>query len=146
MPNSKLRNSVPRALKLPHIESDAAIFVHEVNATEDNGFNLESETLVIPSQKKYWSFEFTESDNRLSVFFSYNYHEHRAPNRECFRRNLINLSKGETASFHINGRFTYYSGQWYRQYFVNIGYGVSETDVFLSKPFNRHINKMVNLF
>ena len=146
IPNSKLRNSVPRRLELPYIENDAAIFVHEVKATEDNGFKLESETLAIPNPKKYWSFEFTESGNRLNVFFRYSYHEHGAPNRGGVRRNLINLSKGETASFHINGRFTYYSGQWYRQYFVNIGYGVSETDVFLSKPFNRHVSKMVNLF
>jgi len=117
-----------------------------VSANEYDDFFLESNTFTMSKSHTYDSFEFEVSEDKLRVYFSYSYYQHGAPDRKMYRRNIFNLSRGETASFHINGRFTSYTGQSYKQYFVNIGYDVNEATVFLTKPFNQHIDKMANLF
>lgn len=146
MPNAALRNSVPRTIALPALAEDGTMLIHEVKAREENDFEL-NEDVFYSDKNKYWAFEFEKPAEKLCIYFSYSYHDHGQPNRNMFRRNVFNLKIGEIASLHINGRFTYYSGQWYKQHFVNIGYCDSFTkDLFVSQKPAHFIDKMDDLF
>ena len=148
MPGARNRNAVPRVLEIPNINFESTdLIIHKVIADEKNDFELKPEVQLFNDQTKYWSFTFKSEKDLLEVDFAYKYSEHGQPKREERHFKIFVLQLNEWGSFHINGRFTSYSGQHYRQHFVNI----LNTDKYNQKIFidskpKIHINKMENLF
>ena len=148
MPEAKARNSVPKALNLPVLNSATkGLFIHEIHADESRNFELHQQSWHETDLMKYWSLNFREESSLLQVFFTYDYHEHGQPKRNAHRQPIMKLDREAFACFYINGRFAYYSGQFYRQHFVNLAYVKSQTsDIFLSGRETKTVNKMVDLF
>ena len=149
MPGAKARNSVPKALNLPILNSATeGLFIHEIHADESHNFELHQQSWHETDLMKYWSLHFCEESLSIRIFFTYNYHEHGQPKRNAHRQPIMKLDREAFASFCINGRFTsYYSGQFYRQHFVNLACIKSQTpDIFLSGEETMTVNKMVDLF
>ena len=147
MPGAKARNSVPKALKLPILNSATeGLFIHEIYADENHNFELHQhwhETDLM----KYWSLDFREESSLLRILFTYDYYQHGQPKRNAHRQPIIKLDREAFASFCINGRFTSYRGQFYRQHFVNLAYVESPTsNIFLSERKTMTVNKMADLF
>lgn len=148
MPNAALRNSVPRVMEIPSNSGVSEnIYVHEIKASEDSHFKTNHETFGVQDHNKYWSLSFTDQDGVLEVMFTYNYSDHGKPDRGAHRRPLFNLKEGETGVLHINGRFASYSGQYYKQHFVNVAHVIElSSDIFIKSEPVKFVNKMVDLF
>lgn len=149
MPGAALRNCVPRKMAIPASSDEyGGLWVHEVRANEAEGFNIHESTHVIREENKYWSFSFLGGEGKdIQVLFTYDYFEHGQPNRGAYRRPIFKLGSGDVGILHINGRFTSYSGQWYKQNFVNIAnVDTVEPGVFLVKKEKYFVDKMVHLF
>lgn len=148
MPGARKRNDVPRILEIPETgEKPAEILPHKVIADEKNDFQLDHEIGTLNDPKKYWSFVFEKEMDILHVYFAYKYSQHGQPKRDEHRRKIFSLETNEWGRFHINGRFSSYRGQHYRQHFVNIGYFEKCNPIIFvnSKP-KIQINEMDDLF
>ena len=148
MPGAAIRNAVPRTLELPIVlGASQKIFIHKIVAHEQDNFRLQQKSEISEESDRYWSLSFPEDQDAVQVLFAYSYSQHGQPNRGTFRRPIFKLTAGQWGSMHINGRFTSYSGQWYRQHFVNIAHVDNpERNLFLSGKPDFYINKMVHLF
>ena len=148
MPEAGIRNAVPRKLEIPVKATRVdGIFIHKVTAREWEDFSLEHKTEIIENDKRYWTLAFRRESDAVQVLFTYDYISHGQPERKDHRTPLFKLVLGEWGSFHINGRFASYSGQYYTQHFLNIG-NIAEfkPDLFLESEPKVHINKMDHLF
>lgn len=124
MPGAAARNAVPRVMPLPPGAGAAAgIYLHRVTADEDSGFDLHQVTGIIePGQgfTKYWTLRLVPAKSAVVVEFGYVGQQHGQPPRREHRHPVFRLEPGEVGTLHINGRFSYNSGQYYKQHFVNI--------------------------
>jgi len=147
MPKAAQRNAVPRKLKIPSEVASCQIFVHQVFAREWKDFNLEQKTEIFRESNKYWTLIFLKSEEQVQVFFTYDHYKHGQPNRGTYRKSLFKLQLGETGALHINGRFSSYSGQNYKQHFVNIGNVYKlDSNWFLENESNYYVDQMAHLF
>jgi hypothetical protein len=148
MPGAAKRNAIPRKLEILNDKvASCKIFIHEVFAQEWEDFNLEQKTEVFTKSNKYWTLTFLDFKDEVQILFTYDYYEHGQPNRAAYQKPLLKLRLGETGSLHINGRFSSYSGQYYKQHFVNIGNVCQfNSNLFLENEPNHHVDKMVHLF
>ena len=148
MPGAKARNSVPKAFNIPVFNSTTeGLFIHEIRADESHNFELHQQSWYETDLMKYWSLHFREESSLLRVFFTYDYYRHGQPKRNAHRQPIMKLDREAFACFCINGRFTSYSGQFYRQHFVNLAYVKSPTsNIFLSRRKTITVNKMADLF
>ena len=147
MPGAAKRNAVPRVLVVAATDASTdAIFLHKVACKEGNGFAPEQQTEVIDSPKQYWSLAFDDENGFLVGSFTYDLHKHGQPSRHHSRTRIFKLREGEYGALHINGRHTYYSGQFYTQHVVNVAFlNAFDSEVFLKEP-DMCVNLMANLF
>lgn len=148
MPVAQKRNAVPRILEIPNSNTESTgLIIHKVIADEKNDFELNHELQSFNDRNKYWSFTFENENDLLLVYFAYTYFQHGQPKRDERRFKIFTLKLNDWGSFHINGRFTSYSGQHYRQHFVNIAHiDKFNHQIFLDTKPKIFINKMENLF
>ncbi len=148
MPGAAKRNAVPRKLEVPKCDfGPDGILIHKVFAREDDDFNLEQKTEMLNESNKYWTLTFQPKDSAVQILFAYNYYEHGHPDRGTYRGTLFRLGPRKQGTLHINGRFSSYSGQYYKQHFVNIG-NVDKFNpkLFLENKPDYFVDKMANLF
>jgi len=148
MPEAGKRNAVSRKLEIPvNAKRFDGILIHKVTAREWEDFSLEQKTEIIKNDKRYWTLAFHRESDAVQVLFTYDYIRHGRPERKDHRTPLFKLALGEWSSFHINGRFTSYSGQYYTQHFLNVG-NIAEfnPDLFVEIEPKVHVNKMDHLF
>ena len=147
MPNAAKRNAVPRTLPLPRNDTNQGLYLHEVKASERDNFKLHQSTELWTDISKYWSLEFLQQDTVIEVLFTYNYYRHGKPSRGAYRRPLFTLVDGQVGVLHINGRFAFYSGQYYVQNFVNVANVCAvESGIFINGVPDFFVDETRNLF
>ena len=147
MPEAHSRNSVPEKFLLPNLPMEQeGIVAHEVMASEDNNFECYQNIISVNSNSRYWSLSFQKKDELLEVAFRYSYGAHGQPKRSSYQI-LFNLEPGQYGSFKINGRFTYYSGQFYRQQIVHVAHKPTNgPELFLKHEPIKVVSKLAHLF
>ncbi len=151
MPGAAARNAVPRVMPLPAFSQEpAGIRVHTVSAREEHGFDLRQQTEIIaPGQgfTKYWTLYFVPAERAVVVELKYERGEHGLPPRRENRHAIFRLAPGQVATLHINGRFSYTSGQYYEQHFVNVANTETAAhDLFMRGPADHFADMTANLF
>jgi len=151
MPGAAARNAVPRVMPLPSFPPGPdGIRVHKVMVNEEHGFDLHQHTGIIePGQSftRYWTLQFVPTGTAVVVEFKYNREEHGLPPRRATRHPIFLLAPGEVGTLHINGRFSYTSGQFYKQHFVNIASVESAShDLFVRAPADRFLDMTADLY
>lgn len=135
MPRAEKRKAIPQKLLLPDATHPLPpVLLHEVIACEWKDFQIQQSTKRLDQQLRYWSFQFQQQDEHLEIWFTYSRTEHGSPERGSHQRKIFNLKNNQTAAFHINGRFSSYTGQYYASHFVNLGFVKRFSDnLFLTK-------------
>lgn len=132
MPGAGVRNAVPRALPLalPDAAADE-VCLHHVAFDERDAFAARGRTESLQRARSYWSLTIDREGDAFILSFAYDPSRHGLPLRHTVpRRNrLFTLARGQTARFHINGRFSYES-QWYEQHCLNLAH-VAKPDLAL---------------
>lgn len=151
MPGAAARNAVPRVMPLPPgPEAAAGIYLHRVTADEDGGFDLHQLTGIIEPGRdftKYWTLQLVSAGSAIMVEFKYVAQAHGLPRRRENRHPIFRLEPGETGTLHINGRFSYTSGQYYKQHFVNIANAeAASRNLFTAAAADHFTDMTVNLF
>jgi hypothetical protein len=151
MPGAASRNAVPRVMPLPPgPEAAAEIFLHRVMADEDDDFHLRQVTgLIEPGRDftKYWTLQLVPAGLAIIVEFGYVGQAHGLPPRRENRHPVFRLEPGEIGTLHVNGRFSYTSGQYYKQHFVNVAnVEAASRDIFTAAAANHFTDMTVNLF
>lgn len=151
MPGAAARNAVPRVMALPPgPEAAAGIYLHRVVADEDGGFDLHQVTGTIEPGRgftEYWTLRLVPAGPAVVVEFGYVARQHGLPPRRGNRHPVFRLEPGEIGTLHINGRFSYTSGQYYEQHFVNIANAeAASRDVFTAAAADHFADMTVNLF
>ncbi|HEX8210050.1 MAG TPA: hypothetical protein VF584_07670 [Longimicrobium sp.] len=87
------------------------------------------------------------AETAVIVEFKYNMGEHGIPRRRESRHPIFRLAADEVGTLHINGRFSYTSGQFYKQHFVNIAnVETASHDLFIRAPADHFVDMTVDLF
>jgi hypothetical protein len=151
MPGAADRNAIPRVMPLPAFpDGSAGIRVHRVMAREEHGFAPHQQTEIIaPSQgfTRYWTLYFVPAESAVLVELKYEGEEHGLPRRRENRHPILRLAPGLVGTLHINGRFSYTSGQYYKQHFVNIAHVDKPShDLFMRAPADHFADMTANLF
>ncbi len=150
MPGAAARNAVPRVMPLPAFpEGPDGIRVHKVMADEARGFDLHQHTeIVAPGHgfTKYWALRFVPAGPDVVVELRYESHEHGLPPRDETRRPIFRLKPGEIGTLHINGRFSYTSGQYYKQHFVNVAHVETAPRGIFTRAADHFTDMTANLF
>lgn len=151
MPGAAARNAVPRVMPLPPgMETTAGILLHRVTADEDDGFHLHQHTGTIEPGTgftKYWTLQLVPVGWTVVVEFRYAGQHHGLPPRRENRHPVFRLEPGEVGTLHINGRFSYTSGQYYKQHFVNIAnVEVASPDLFTAAAADHFADMTADLF
>jgi hypothetical protein len=151
MPGAAARNAVPRVMPLPAFREEAlGICVHKVVADEEHGYDLHQRMELIepgPGFMRHWSLRFVIAETAVLVEFRYSTGEHGLPRRREGRHPLFRLAPGDVGTLHINGRFSYTSGQFYKQHFVNVASVESAThDLFMRATANHFVDMTADLF
>ena len=151
MPGAAARNAVPRVMPLPPgLDAAAGIYLHRVMADESDGFALHEVTGIIePGQgfTEYWTLRLVPAGPAIVVEFKYAGQAHGLPPRRENRHPVFRLEPGETGTLHINGRFSYTSGQYYKQHFVNVAnVEAAPRDLFTKAAANHYSDMTANLF
>jgi hypothetical protein len=150
MPGAAARNAVPRVLALPGFpKTPAGIRVHKVMAHEDHAFDLHQRTEIIATGQdftRYWTLQFVPAETAVLVSLKYSRDEHGLPPRREVRHPILQLAPGETGALHINGRFSYTSGQHYRQHFVNVAHADAWSPDLFMREADHFVDMTANLF
>lgn len=151
MPGAAARNAVPRAMPLPAFPDEpAGIRVHKVTAREEHGFDIRQQTEIIaPGQSftRYWTLYFVPAESAVVVELKYAGEEHGLPPRRENRYPIFRLAPGQVGALHINGRFSYSSGHYYKQHFVSIANVETPShDIFMRAPADHFADITANLF
>jgi hypothetical protein len=138
-------------MPLPPFPEDAlGICVHKAVADEEHGYDLhQHKYLIEPGQgfTRYWSLQFVLAETAVLAEFKYSTGEHGLPRRREGRHPLFRLVRGDVGTLHINGRFSYTSGQFYKQHFVNVAHAETATyDIFMRAAANHFVDMTADLF
>lgn len=156
MPNAAERSGIPSAFTLPNIHTvPNTLLVQKVNASDasDNYQKLLNIPHKSTNTKNLWEYHGLrfEQDiaqpNSITVFFRYNYHHHGQPKRHSSQ--VFLLENNDTAVLKINGRYTYYSGQFYQQHTFNLLYSNEpelQQDTFFTTEPKRTQDFLAHLF
>ena len=147
MPGAAARNAVPRVMPLPGFpEGPPGVRLHKVTADEEHGFDLHQRTEIVEPGQKYWTLQFVPDGTAVVVEFRYVGEEHGLPPRRETRHPVFRLARSEVGTLHINGRFSYTSGQYYKQHFVNVANVETSSHSLFMRAADHFTDMTANLF